>query len=284
MRALAEYVMKGRAQAVFAAVLATTTVLFAWVGAAIVALVILRQGLQRGMSVLLWVLLPAMVLTVWGDTGPLTTVLGATLLAAVLRSTQSWSLTLLTAVVSGVITGLVLQLIGQAYIAEILRFVSELITQMQSQASAGGEPVTLPVPTAMQILGLLALGNAITVTLCLILARWWQALLYNPGGFREEFHSLRLPPSLTVLLLVIGVALSSLGIDYQFWALVLAVPFVFAGFALVHGLVAQKQLSGHWLVLFYMSWIILDPLKLLLLLIVVVDSWFDLRGRLAKQS
>ena len=284
MRALAEYVMKGRAQAIVVAALASTTVLFAWVGAAVVALVILRQGTKEGFFVLLWALLPAIVMAGLGDTGPLTTMLGVAMLATVLRATTSWSLTLVAAVLSGVLTGLVLLAFGQAYIEEILRFVGEFITQMQNQA-AEGQQVNIPTPTASQILGLLGLGNAITTTLCLILARWWQALLYNPGGFREEFHKLRLTPPLTVLLLVAGIALSSLGADYRFWALIFAVPFIFAGFALVHGFAALKGLSGHWLAMFYFTWFVLDPLKALLLLVVVVDSWFDLRGRLAsKQS
>lgn len=281
MRALAEFVMKGRAQAITVAVLASITVLFAWVGAAVVALVILRQGFKEGLSVLVWAMLPALVMAVVGDTGPLSTMLGAALLAAVLRATKSWPLTLMAAVASGVLTGLVLLAFGQAYIEEILRFVGDFITQMQSQ-SAAGQPVNIPMPSAAQILGLLGLGNALTVTLCLILARWWQALLYNPGGFRQEFHSLRLTPPYTVLLLVAGIALSSLGADYRFWALIFAVPFMFTGFALIHGLTAKKQMNGQWLVLFYIGWFILDPLKVLLLLVVVVDSWFDLRGRLGK--
>ncbi|MCR8921546.1 hypothetical protein NO559_02110 [Dasania sp. GY-MA-18] len=281
MRALAEFVMKGRAQAILVAVLASTTVLFTWVGAAVVALVILRQGFKEGFNVLLWALLPSIVMVVLGDTGPLATMLGTALLASVLRVTASWPLTLIAAAASGVLTGLALLAFGQAYIEEILRFVGEFITQLQNQATQG-QQVNISAPTVVQILGLLGLGNAITVTLCLILARWWQALLYNPGGFRQEFHSLRLTPPLTVLLLVAGIALSSLGADYRFWALICVVPFMFAGFALVHGWVAKKQMNGHWLGLFYIGWFILDPIKLLLLLVVVVDSWFDLRGRLDK--
>ncbi|MGK0442630.1 MAG: hypothetical protein ACJA0N_002445, partial [Pseudohongiellaceae bacterium] len=204
MRALAEFVMKGRPQAIFVAVLASTTVLFAWVGAAVVALVILRQGFKEGFYILLWALLPAIVMAVVGDTGPLATTLGAAMLAAVLRATTSWPLVLVAAVLSGILTGLALLVFGQAYIEEILRFVSEFFTQIQNQAAAG-QPVKLPMPTEAQILGLLGLGNAITVTLCLILARWWQSMLYNPGGFSQEFHKLRLTPPLTVLLLVAGI-------------------------------------------------------------------------------
>ena len=285
MRALAEYVMRGRVQAIFVAALASTTVLFAWAGAAVVALVILRQGLKEGFNVLLWALLPSVVMAAIGDTGPLSTMLGTALMATVLRVTASWPLALMASAFSGVLTGLALMLFGQAYIEEILRMTGEFFAQMQNQAAQGQQQVTLPTPTAAQILGLLGLGNAITTSLCLILARWWQALLYNPGGFREEFHKLRLTPPMTVLLLVLGIALSSLGADYRFWALIFAVPFVFAGFALVHGFAALKGLSGHWLGMFYFTWFVLDPLKALLLLVVVVDSWFDLRGRLAsKQS
>ncbi|MGK0443075.1 MAG: hypothetical protein ACJA0N_002895 [Pseudohongiellaceae bacterium] len=118
----------------------------------------------------------------------------------------------------------------------------------------------------------------------MILARWWQSMLYNPGGFSQEFHKLRLTPPLTVLLLVAGITLLSLGADYRFWALIFAVPFMFAGFSLVHGFAALKGLRGKWLGLFYFTWFVVDPFKILLLLVVVVDSWFDLRGRLAAKA
>lgn len=280
MRALAEFAMKGRGQATFAAVLATGTVLFAWAGAAIVALVILRRGLSAGSFVLLWALLPAIALVAMGDTGPLTTLLGTALAASVLRVTASWPLALTTAVGSGVMTGLAVLMFGGAYVEEILRILGEFIAQLQTQAqSQGGEAPAISKPSASQILGLLGLSNAITVVLCLILARWWQAMLYNPGGFRSEFHGLRLTPPLTVLLLVSGCGLALLGPDYRFWALIFAVPFMFTGFALVHGLAGQRQLGGNWLGMFYFAWLILEPFKLLLLLLAAADSWLDIRGR-----
>jgi hypothetical protein len=59
---------------------------------------------------------------------------------------------------------------------------------------------------------------------------------------------------------------------------------MFAGFSLVHGFAALKGLRGKWLGLFYFTWFVVDPFKILLLLVVVVDSWFDLRGRLAAKA
>lgn len=281
MRALAEHVMKGRTQAVVVAVLATGTVFFAWVAAAVIALVTLRKGTVQGSKVLLWALLPALVIAAFGDTGPVTSLLGVMLAATVLRSTGSWSWGLVAASASGVVTAVSMAAFGRGYIEQILQVLAETIGQMSSQAGAeAGTSVVMP--SALQVMGLLGLSNGISVVMCLILARWWQAMLYNPGGFQAEFHQLRLPPLLTVGLLVVGLAISTLGADYRLWAMIFALPLVFAGFGLIHGLVAMKGLSNKWLGLVYICWLLLDSTKALLIVVAVADSWLDFRGRVAK--
>ena len=283
MRALAEYVMRGRSQAVMAAVLATGTVFFAWVGAAVIALVILRKGPAQGSRILAWTMLPALVLVLVGDTGPVTTLLGTTLAATVLRMTASWPYSLVAAVVSGLVTGLLMLTAGRAYIDEIIRVLGEALSQVASQQAPHGV-VQIATPDAMQVAALLGLGNALTVIVCLLLARWWQAMLYNPGGFRAEFHSLKLSPPLAVALLAIGLTVSSLGGGYRLWALLFALPFVFSGLALIHGLAARKGLGSGWLGLFYFFLVLLDPLKAGLIVMAVADSWLDFRGRLDRRS
>ena len=280
MRALAEYVMKGRSQAVIAAALATGTVLFAWVGAAVIALVTLRKGSSQGSQVLLWAMLPAVVMAAMGDTGPVTTLLGVMLAAIVLRSTTSWSWALVAAVTSGIVTALLLLTFGRGYLEEILRLLGDALAQIASQNSESTAS-TVAQPSVMQVAGLLGLSNAFTVVMCLILARWWQSLLYNPGGFSTEFHGLRLPPQLSIALLLGGLLLSMLGPDYRLWAVIFAVPFMFAGFALVHGLAAQRQMSSNVLTMFYIAWLLFDPIKALLLIAAIVDSWIHIRGRVA---
>ena len=95
---------------------------------------------------------------------------------------------------------------------------------------------------------------------------------------------MRLPPQLTIVLLVIGLVLSALGPDYRLWSVIFAVPFMFAGFALVHGLAATKQLNSNWLTVFYIGWLLFDPIKALLLIVAIVDSWLHIRGRVAKSQ
>ncbi len=285
MRALAEYVIKGRTQASLVAVFATASYFFSWVAAAVIALVILRRGISEGNRVLVWALLPAFLLAGIGETGPVTTLVGAALAASVLRATVSWSYALLTTVAFGILTAVVLMTFGQAYIEQMLHLSDEFFQELQRQSKAQGKPeIEVVLPGAMQIAGALGFMKAVAIVLCLILARWWQASLYNPGGFQTEFHSLRLAPSVTVVLLASGLGLSLLGADYSYWALIFAVPMVFAGLGLVHGLCAQRQVNSNWLVFFYICWLFLDPLKAGLIVLAVVDSWMDFRGRLAKKG
>jgi hypothetical protein len=283
MRALAEYVMRGRAEAAIAAVLTTGIVIISWIGAAVVALVTLRQGSSEGSRVLLWALIPAVVLAMMGDTGPVTTLIGVTLAAMVLRNTSSWSMALVAAVASGLITGGLLLSLGQGYLQEVLNLFGEFIEQMNRQAVEQGRAM-ISAPSAAMIAGVLGLSNAFAVAMCLMLARWWQAMLYNPGGFRAEFHSLRMSPLMTVVLVALSSLFYMLGPDYQLWALITVLPLALAGLGLVHGLVAMSKKSGNVLVFFYIALLLFHPLKMLLVAAAVIDSWINLRERLAKRQ
>jgi hypothetical protein len=93
MRGLAEFIMRGRWQALAVAVLGAGSLLFGWLSAAAVALVTLRKGVTDGSWLVLWALLPAL-LAGWisGDIGSIILLLGTYLLAVVLRVTVSLAL------------------------------------------------------------------------------------------------------------------------------------------------------------------------------------------------
>ena len=59
MRGLAEFIMRGRWQALAVAVLGAGSLLFGWISASAVALVTLRRGVVTGAWLTLWALLPA---------------------------------------------------------------------------------------------------------------------------------------------------------------------------------------------------------------------------------
>jgi|DeeseametaMP1372_FD_contig_51_695043_length_1954_multi_23_in_0_out_0_2 hypothetical protein len=276
MRALAEFIMKGRLQAVAVAGLGVGTLVFAWVGVAAAVLVLLRKGLAEGAYVVFWALLPAIaVATIGADVGPLTMLLGASATALVLRNTQQWANALITAVAAGLFSALLLTQFANAYLASVLELVQPMLQKMQASA-----PGVFPEITTGDIAALIGVSAVLWSTLAVMLARWWQALLYNPGGFRLEMWQLRLSPAVTIGLVAMMLLLSKIGGDYRFWAVMCVMPIVIAGLALVHGVVGRLGLGRAWLIVFYVALLMLRPLWVALILIAIVDSWIDIRRRL----
>ena len=281
MRVVAEYVMRGRSQALWVAVLGASTLMFAWLSAAVLALVTLRKGAAEGAYILAWAILPAGVLLgVFGDAGPLSLIIGTTALAVILRNTVSWQLALCGSSVAGALTGLLMLWLGDNYLQQLAGFFDEVFANFEAQLEAqGGEEVKLAPPGIVTIAGLLGLMNTISCLLCLFLARWWQAMLYNPGGFREEFHALRFSPQVSSLLVALVLIVSMVGQEFRPWAVLFAIPLCVAGLGLVHARAAYRRQGAAYLTLFYLLWIFLDPVKLIVLGLALLDSWFDFRSR-----
>lgn len=266
--------MRGRLQAVAVAGLAMGTLMFAWVGAAAAALVTLRKGLAEGAYVVFWALLPAVAVMVMArDLGPLTMLLGSAATAAVLRELQYWPYALLTAVAAGLLSALALDIAGQAYLAEVLAMVEPMLEQLRQQ----GSQFSIEAGDVAAVIGV---STCLWSVLAVMLARWWQALLYRPGGFRDEMWQLRLTPLVALILVGLMLLLGNLGDNYRFWGICCALPFVVAGLALVHGVVGRLNLGRVWLVVLYVALVLLGPLWAVLILVAVLDSWIDFRKRL----
>ncbi len=273
--------MRGRWQALAVAVLGAGSLLFGWISAAAVALVTLRQGVASGGWLVFWALLPAVVAS-WlsGDPGSVLLLLGVFVLAVVLRATVSLALAVAASALVGLISGGGLLLIGADFLAQLVDVFAALLEQLQSNvATEESMALVLSAPSTVQVAGILAAGNAVTAVLSLLLARYWQALLYNPGGFREEFHALRLPPLWTTGLGLLALAVWAQEPWVSGWALVVSVPLMFCGFSLVHAYVAASGRGASSLVIFYLLWLFVDPVKGLLLGCVVADAWIDFRRR-----
>jgi len=285
VRGLAEFIMRGRWQALAVAILGAGSLLFGWVSAAAVALVTLRKGIQAGGWLVLWALLPAMVAT-WlsGDSGTVLLLLGTFLLALVLRTTVSLDLAVAASVLVGLASGGGLLLLSPELLDLLVVVFGNVIEQIEASLRAeGATEISLVKPNAAQVAGIIGAGNASVAVLCLLLARYWQALLYNPGGFRREFYGLRLPRGWTFGLAAVAVALWLQAPGYVGWAAITAVPLTFCGFALVHARAARAGQGSGWLTAFYLFWLFFDPVKAVLLAVVVVDAMVDFRGRWAHR-
>lgn len=276
MRALAEFIMRGRVRAVL-----ITMVGIPLISPAALALVSLRRGNNDGLMVLAWALLPIVAAGFSGYMSPLMTGLAASHFAAVfcgamvLRSSRSWSAALVTVTA-----------VAAAGILLTAQFSGGLLQNLlQAADETGGEQadqLRQVFDSEVMATGYLSWVSAITATLALVLGRWWQALLYNPGGFREEFHQLRMPLPLAATGMLVWVY-SLLTQDYAFWGAVVAFPMVVAGIALIHWLVASRGWGRGPLVALYVALVIAAlPLAGFLCGLALIDSWIDIRGRTAK--
>lgn len=283
MKAIAEFAMRGRFQALLLTVAGSGSILFCWISAAVLALVTLRKGVGFGAQLLLWALLPSGVLLyTTGDSGPLALLLGTMLLAIVLRTSVSLPLAVLACVPVGFLASIMAMSVGEQYLDQMVAVFGEFLAQLETQLSEGGEAIQLARPTAAQIAGVLGAGVAMMSALCLLLARYWQAALYNPGGFGTEFRGLRYGPGLASALALGGVAIAALGVEYRSWAVIGMMPLNFAGLALVHARVKARGQGSGWLFGFYAAWLLLDPVKLMVVFAAIADSWFDFRQRWAR--
>jgi uncharacterized protein YybS (DUF2232 family) len=120
----------------------------------------------------------------------------------------------------------------------------------------------------------------------LYLARWWQAMLYNPGGFANEYHQLRVhwlvgalgALALLPLLLPSGktpLMLICMGTVF------LGVLFL-QGLAVAHGVFKGMKSAQLWLVMTYLLLIVLPQMVMVLTSIGLLDVWIDFRTRFTE--
>lgn len=286
MRGLAEFIMRGRWQALGVAVLGSGSLLFGWISAAAIALVTLRRGTAAGGWLVLWALLPAVIITAMtGDTGSVMLLAGAFGLAVILRETVNLSFAVMASVPLAVLSGLALIVLNGPFLEELITTFNQALAQLeQDLPQEGSQQLAFNALSVSQVAALLATGNAVIAVLSLMLGRYWQALLYNPGGFGSEFRALKVPQGAVLVMASAALVLWWLGPEWRVWSAIAVLPLTVAGFALVHAYAVRTDKGLGWLTLMYVLWIVLDPVKWLWVACVVIDAFADFRARWSRSS
>lgn len=278
MRALAELVMRGRRYAIGASMVGALIPLLNWLSTAIVSLVVLRRGAAEGSIVLLWAMLPLGVAIYFvGDPMPIIALVGSAIMAYILRVTLSWELAIGVAVIASAIGSLVFEYTAADLLVMLVEFYVEFSKQNSIEVSSE--------VARKAIVGIYAMGQACGMCALLVLARWWQSQLYNPGGFQKEFHQIRMTPWFSTGIVV--AMMFSFVFDDQLgrWLPLLTVPLIFSGIALVHWTIGFRKMSMNWVIAFYLLLIILSNfIYPILASLALMDSYLNLRQRIQTKK
>lgn len=298
MKKLGEYLLANNMRAAIVALMCALTPLIqlpgGFIAAVIVGLVTLRKGAKAGLFIVAFAALPAISLLIsrgfeYGlyDTLLIRCTLVWTcvlvwVFALMLRRWNSWTLVLEVMAVIGVIAVLVIHAavpdIKQDWIAALMHFykgfaaVSSFI-QIPSGKAADYVKQLAPFATGSAVF-LLFFG----VFLQLLLARWWQSVIFLPGGFRQEFIQIRVDRIAAIVL-----AVATVGMYWQAaWLIdlypVLLLPFMVAGLSIVHHLTGKRKHMIFLLIAMYVALVILHFIAVAVLsLISFIDSWANFR-------
>jgi len=298
MITLARFIMAGPSQA--ALVVAVTAILaiimppLAWLSGAGVALTVLHLGPVRGLQLVGFSGLAVMGLG-WMVLGTPMLAFGMFLLlwlpvwlaALVLYRSVSLALTLQLVAAMALLFVLVLQWAYpdlQLTLRQEFTDIIQSAIDQQPTAEARQDLETALNKVLPLLPGLLAMGMMMGVVLSLLLGRWWQAALYNPGGLSEEFNELRLGkiPAIVSALLLAGAFLTS-NILVMMLTMVALLLYVVQGLAMIHGVLALRQVNKVWLVVLYFSFFIMPQLVILPVAVVgLTDAWVDYRQRVKR--
>jgi len=294
LQGIANFAMQGRWQSAVVIVAMSLMALMlppvSYLASGTIALCTLRAGPKEGMTVLAIATIVLAIVSTFLLKQPFITgvflisswlpVYGVTL---ILGYTRSLAVSLL------VTAGLGILLVVGTYIvlpnpAEWwLQMMAPLVEMLKAQPDwqlDQAQTQSFVATLSSMMTGLLVAGLFANIVLGLLLGRAWQATLYKPGSFAEEFQQLQLgkvPASVMMVMMLMALLPSN-------WPLlqdclpILLVLFAVQGVAVAHAVVRLQHKHKAWLIVMYILLLIMMPqMAVLLALIGVLDQWFNFR-------
>ena len=295
---MAGFIMAGRIQAAFFVVISTLVSLMLppmiVFSSAAIALITLRKGWQQGIIYSLLATATLMVVSGFlkqdigsGFFAGLVTWLPILLIASFLAITNSWSKTLQLILVITVIGVLLFHLLypnAATFWIELMEPLKPLLKESyQFEDAKLDDSIKL---ASQWMTGTFAAAFATLTIISLMIARNWQAVLFNPGGFGEEFRQIRIGKQATIgLLVAMAIAVFTNNQMITELIMVALAIFMFQGLSLAHGLVKLRGMGVGWLIALYaLMFILLIQMIVLLATLGVIDNYVDFRKKQASKK
>lgn len=278
MKALGNYLLKTRIHAILTIGILTVLSVFIsplsyFISGAPMGLLALRKGPNVGLQVACGCLLLMALIAMIAGAQPgipvafmVSVWLPVILCAAVLRRTQSQGLTVLCAGATGLIFTVYINLV----LEEIQAWWQDWFARWEEYATS--EQAATQLEQMFEFISpllsaIIASGFVFSLVTTLLLARWWQSVLFNPGGFRKEFYSLRLPRAL-LLPTLLGLCALLLMPDnapvlVRDLVILMLILYLYQGLSVIHGFVHARTLSRVWLTGMYVTFFLLPHVILM---------------------
>lgn len=297
LRRFTQFVLQARLQAMaIAFVLACIPLVGVTISVLIAGLVTLRKGSFEGALVFIAATLPS-VYFMHSSVILLGIMLASNVLmwvfAVVLREYNNWNFILELAILIGVlfISGVHIfnpdiQVWWQAQLMAYFKTLS----MMDVFGGAGLSPKDMQIQMtalvnqyAVYATGLVVACVFFNSLLQLVLARWWQAFMFNPGGLRKELHQIRLS-HIAGIVFILGLIFSYFGNNLSLDSMpILYVIFCAAGLSVLHSVVAFTNMAWLLLAFIYVGLILFPQLSIMVVAFIgLLDTWLDFRKRLVK--
>lgn len=301
MKSLAAYAMRGPSKAIISVVglaiasllLLPLSWLLSYVSAGLVALVTLTQSNRDSILIVLGA--TAVMVAFTGLTGEpasgvgyvLTVWLPTWLAAQWLKQRNSLGQTLLLIGLVGLL-GIVLMFLlmgnptewwGHYFEQQVLPVLKQ--AGMEFPDEAAFREVLMQMAGYMT--GVLMALLVLSASLGVIIGRYWQSVLFQPG-FGQEFRQLRLG-TLAALggLIIVALAQFISGLPGEWLvdaAIVVMTVFLFQGLAIGHSLAARSANAQVWVIALYIVLFFTLPYGAVLIAILgMLDNWIDIRRR-----
>jgi hypothetical protein len=297
LRRFTDYILRGRLQAMSTAFVLGFIPVLGLISSLIATLVTLRKGAQEGALVFVAATLP--ILLVYAGMPPdhgasdgistidivvmISTInVIAWVSAVILRRFSSWSWVL---DLIGILTVIVIIVLHLQF-PEIQTWWQNWLTNYFAAVglSQGDGPHLKDVTGIVASIknyatGLAAVMLSFYALLSLVIGRWWQDAMFNPGGLRQELMAIRLS-YLVGTIFLLGLFLSFWGIPVVLDAMpILYMIFALAGLSLMHYLVKAINVKWWWLITLYIVLSIVPQSIIVIAMAGLLDTAFNFRKR-----
>lgn len=300
LRRFTDFILQSRLSAMLVAFLAAFIPVIGSISIVIAALVTLRIGVVDGLLVTCAATLPFLLsyaaFPVSGDTMMVIAAIVIMVLsnvitwvlAVALRKYRSWGLTLELTALIGILAVVAVHIVNPAiqdwwqahlsvYLAKTMTYLDAVQQDADTTTKVPAEVLNIMKRYAT---GFVAASILFNTLLQLLIARWWQAVMFNPRGLRVELYQIRLS-YVSALIFGMILVLAFFGDAVALDTLpVLLLVFCAAGLSLLHYVIAATRFKMSLIILTYIVFIWLFPVSVVVVsLIALFDTLINVRKR-----